>query len=233
MPNVLFERIIAQVPRKFWTHLRERQFAIYKQSVEISFGEFWTRAEALSLMPANRRALWESAQRQAAIASGLKPFDVPHVGDNCSCVTIRTAELVITGHFVDGPRQVPREAESRKQNAALNRYFEYYTDERLLTRPLPKLDRKPVYINVLHGAHFPSLKSENIELDETTCFLRVAVPAQDCRTYLFNWSVDDLLAEYSSRHDIQAQQELEDKAHPKRKVAAPGERTKDKGRQAK
>jgi hypothetical protein len=221
MGNPLIDRITRAVPKTFWTDLKERQIPIYKQSLAISSAEDWSRVEALAVLPGNRRALFEHAMRQSAITAKLKPFDIPHLGDNSSCVTIKAAGLIIAGHFVDGPRQIPREAESRKQNAAVNRFITHHTDERLLLEPLPKFGNKPVYLNILHGGHFPSLKSDKLEIDPTTAFMRVGIPAQDCVKYLFNWSVEELLLEYAGKQDIGQQPEIADRAHPQRKIQQP------------
>lgn len=224
-PDAVIQRITAAIPQNFWTYLQERQLAIYNQSLAMAFGESWGVAEAHSVLPVIRRALFESTLRESAVAAKLEPWDSPHVGNNSSCVTVKAPGLVITGHFIDGPNQIPQEAESRKQNAALNKFYQYHTDERLLTNPLPKLDGNAAYVLLLHGAQFPGLRTDNLAIDPTTCFLRAAVPAVDCRTYLFNWSFEELLAEYSPNRPVEQQPALEDNARPRRKVQRPDEKT--------
>jgi hypothetical protein len=211
-------RIVRTFPKRFFERLPQRQKPLYDQSLALAFNETWTRPEAFSVLPSIRRALWESEVRKTAIECRLKPFDVNHEGDNSSCVTIKAESLVLTCHFVEGARQFVREAESRKQNAGVNRWLDYYTDSRLLTAPIPKIDKQPIYLNLLHGAYFPEIKSENLAIDESSCFLRIAIPANDSPRYLYNWSVQEFLQSYTTTlRAVTPDVSIEDKAQPKKK----------------
>ncbi len=221
--NPLLNRFLQAFPSQFLLRLAERQKALYQQSLALSFNESWSRTEGFSVLPANRRALWESEARKTAVECGLKTFDLAHAGDNCSFVIVKADSLLLTVHYVDGPNQLVREAESRKQHAGVNRWLGYYADERLLTAPIPKLDSKPIYLYLLHGARFPSTVNENLLIDETTCFLRVAIPANDTSKYLFNWSVQELLQSYSLAGENRNMSALvEDKAQPRKKSVVSG-----------
>src|SRR6266404_6070710 len=148
----------------------ERQQPIYQQSIALAFNESWTRAEAMNTMPHIRRALWESEFRKTAIACGLKAYDTAHAGDNCTYVMVKAAGLVVTAHHVDGPKQFVRDAESRKQNAGINDWLPEHIDERLLLHPLPKLGRKPIYLNLLHGGSFTASTVGALAVDAASCF---------------------------------------------------------------
>jgi hypothetical protein len=201
MSRILLERILNVFPPSFVSRLVERQFSLYQQSIDQVMSEQpWSDVEAFTLLPYIRRALWESELRKTAIECGLKTFDLSHVGQNSSCVNVKAGGLVLTEHYVSGPSEFVRDAESRKQNSGVNRWLNHYTDQRLLTTPLPKLDEKPIYLNLLHGAVFPTSKKADVKVDAFTCFIRFAIPAADSRQYLAgcNWSAQELLQHYAS-----------------------------------
>jgi hypothetical protein len=217
--HILLERFVGAVPKEFVTRLLERQQSIYQQSIAFAFNENWTATEAMSVLPYIRRGLFESDFRKAGIECGLKTFDMPHVGENCSCVMIKANGLILTEHYVDGPGQWVRDAESRKQNTAVNKWLDEFADERLLLHPLPKLGRKPIYLNVLHGGHFANSDTDSLTIDATTCFLRVAIPEEGSKKYLCNWSGQEILLAYATAADAAvAPQAIEDKAQPRKKA---------------
>lgn len=218
--NPLIEKIVRAIPKGFFTHLIERQLSLYQQSISMAFVEGWEPAEAFSAVPTIRRCFWESALRKSAISNGLKCFDMDHAAENSSCVLVKADKLILTEHYVEGPNQTVRPAKSRKQNSAVNAWMDEYTDDRLLLTPLPKLGNNPIYLNLLHGANFSHLTPENLAIDPTSCFLRIAIPAaaneeeKESDKYLHNWSVDEILQAYV----IHAETAVEDKAHPRRKT---------------
>jgi hypothetical protein len=200
MSNLLLQRFLDVVPKEFVQWLLERQLPIYQQSITLAFNEQpWTNAEAVTLLPYVRRALWEANFRKAAIESGLKTHNSDHIAKNSSCVLVKARGIILTGHYVDGPNEFVREAESRKQNAGVNKWLNHYIDSRLLTTPVPTLDERPIYINVLHGAWFPARREDAMAVDPSSSFLRFAIPAADSNQYLAdcNWSAQELLAQYA------------------------------------
>jgi hypothetical protein len=200
MSKALLDRFLGAIPKAFVTTLLERQLPLYQQSVASAFNEQpWTDAEAITLLPYLRRALWEAEVRRAADACGLRTFDMPHVGKNSSCVHIKAGSVILTAHYVDSPNEFVREAESRKQNAGVNRWLNHYVDSRLLTTPVPQLGERPIYVNMLHGAWFPTRREEVMKIDSTTCFLRFGIPAADSNQYLAGcvWSAQELLPQYA------------------------------------
>ena len=228
--NPLLGRFLSAFPEQFLRRLVQRQKPLYAQSIAISFSESWSRIESFSVLPGIRRALWENEIRQAAIECGLKSLDTPHAGENCSCVTVNSEGLALTVHYVDGPNQFVREAESRKQNAGVNDWLNYYTDERLLTSPIPKIGGRPIYLNLLHGAAFPTLTNENLLIDDTSYFLKLAIPASGAGRYLYNWSAQELLQVYKTAPPaVSVKAELEDQARPRRKTGDRKEKKKGEG----
>jgi hypothetical protein len=217
--HILLERFVRAVPKQFITHLLERQQTIYQQSIAFAFNENWTASEAMSVLPYIRRGLVESEFRKTAVECGLKPFDMPHVGENCSFVMVKANGLILTEHYVDGPGQWVRDAESRKQNTAVNKWLDEFSDDRLLLHPLPKLGRKPIYLNVLHGGHFANSETDSLTIDVATCFLHIAIPEEGSKKYLCNWSAQEILLAYATAADTAvAPQAIEDKAQPRKKV---------------
>jgi hypothetical protein len=217
--NPLLDRIVNAFPKKFFLHFIERQQSLYQQTIDMAFSESWQRPESFAALPMVRRNLWEAETRKNGIANSLRCFDMPHMGDNSSCVTIKASGLILTAHYVDGPHQFVRDAESRKQNAGVNGWMGEHTDERLLTSPLPKLGKHPIYMNLLHGGLFPQLKTDegqDLSIDESTCFLRVAIPDKNSDKYLYNWSVQEILLAYTR---VPVNTTVEDKAHPRKKTA--------------
>jgi hypothetical protein len=200
MSDALRQRFLSAVPKVFVTRMLERQLSLYQQSVAAAFNEQpWMDAEGFSLLPHVRRALWEAEIRRAAIASDLMPYDMPHVGKNSSCVHIKADSIILTAHYVDSPNEFVREAESRKQNAGANHWLNHYVDDRLLTTPIPKLDERPIYINMLHGAWFPTRREDTMKIDQATCFIRFGIPASDSNQYLACclWSAQELVEQYA------------------------------------
>jgi hypothetical protein len=218
MSRVLLQRFLDAVPQEFVKWLLERQLPIYQQSIALAFNEQpWTNAEAITLLPYVRRALWEADLRKAAIQFGLKPHNSDHVAKNSSCVLVKAGGIILTGHYVDGPEDFVREAESRKQNAGVNKWLNHFIDNRLLTAPVPKLDERPIYINVLHGAWFPARREEAMTVDPATSFLRFAIPAADSNKYLAgcNWSAQELLAQYAPTAAVEpTAKSIPDEARP-------------------
>jgi hypothetical protein len=204
MSAILLNRILDAFPRSFVSRLLERQLALYQQAVDqVMRDQPWSEVEAVVLLPYVRRALWETELRRTAIDCHLKSLDVPHVGQNSTCVTVKAKQLVLTEHFVTGASEFVRDAESRKQNAGVNRWLTHHVDQRLLTSPLPKLDEKPIYVNLLHGGVFPTSKRSELKIDPSACFLRFAIPAADSKEYLAgcNWSAQELLQNYAGEEE--------------------------------
>lgn len=227
--DILLDRLIRAFPEQFLLRLRQSQTPVYQLSVEAAFSTLqWGKAEAMSVLPHVRRGLFEAEVRRAGEACGLDVSDSAHAGENCSCVTVRADGLVMTAHYVDGPGEFVRDAESRKQNAAVNEWMGEHCDERLLVRPLPRVGRKPIYLNLLHGGCFDDAGRAKPTLDPSTFFLRVCVPAADgSRKYVRNWNALEILSAYASIPVAQAAgaRGVEDKAQPRRKAP---QRTREK-----
>jgi hypothetical protein len=224
MSKLLLQRFLDAVPREFVKWLLERQLSIYKQSIAIAFNEQpWTNAEAITLLPYVRRALWEADFRKAATESRLKIHNSDHTAKNSSCVLVKAGGIILTGHYVDGPSVFVREAESRKQNAGVNQWLNHYVDNRLLTTPVPTLNERPIYINVLHGAWFPARREDAMTVDPSSSFLRFAIPAADSNQYLAdcNWSAQELLAQYAPATTVEpTAKSIPDEAKPSIKKKA-------------
>ena len=215
MSKVLFDRILDAFPRTFVSRLVERQLSLYQQAIDqVMQDPPWSEVEALVLLPYVRRALWETELRKTAIDCQLKAVDLPHVGQNSTCVNVKAKRLILTEHFVSGPSEFVREAESRKQNSGVNRWLTHHIDPRLLTAPPPKLDEQTIYLNLLHGGAFPTSKRSDLKIDPSTCFLRFAIPAADSRQYLAdcNWSAQELLQHYAG--EIEPAVTVADRAQP-------------------
>jgi hypothetical protein len=220
--NIFLDRFVRAVPKQFLTRLLERQQALYAQSIAMSFNDqSWASAEANYILPHNRRILFESDFRKAAKEYGLSAFDSFHVGDNCAYVMVKADGLIITEHYVEGPKQFVRFAASRKQNAAVNSWVYEYTDDNLLTQPLPKLGRKPIYLNLLHGCALSQSSSGELSAIPESCFLRIAIPDDESQKYIYNWSAQEVLMAYAVTADsAAAPQAIEDKAQPRTKIKA-------------
>jgi hypothetical protein len=224
MSKLLLQRFLDAVPGEFVQWLLKRQLPIYQQGIELAFNEQpWANAEAITLLPYIRRALWEADFRKAAIENGLKAHNSDHKANNSSCVLVKAGGIILTGHCVVGPEEFVREAESRKQNAGVNKYLNHYIDNRLLTAPVPKLDERPIYINVLHGAWFPARREDAMTVDPASCFLRFAIPEADSNKYLAgcNWSAQELLAQYAPATAVEpTAKSIPDEAKPSIKKKA-------------
>ena len=133
---------------------------------------------------------------------------------------MKASGLIVTEHFVDGPRQFVRSAESRKQNAGVNAWMDEHTDERLFVEAPPKIDKKPIYVNLLHGAKFVKTADGSATFLPESSFLRIAIPDKDSQQYLYNWSAQELLMAYTAvENAAAAPQVIEDQAKPRTKVA--------------
>jgi hypothetical protein len=177
----------------------------------------------------------ESEARAAARECGLKAHNMPHNGGNCGYVLVKAKHLILTFHYVDGPGEFVRSAESRKQHAGINAWCDEYIDLNLFTEKPPILgDGKPIYINILHGAAFPTAKQADTVpiaklkvIDPSTCFIRVAIPDSLSSQYVRNWSALDFVVASFGKEDLQptASVRIEDKAKP---VLNPKKKTKSK-----
>jgi hypothetical protein len=85
--------------------------------------------------------------------------------------------------------------------------------------PLPKLGRKAIYLNVLHGGHFADSDSNGVTVDSSSCFPRIAIPEDGSKKYLCNWSAQEILLAYATAANAAvAPQAIEDKAKPRKKI---------------
>lgn len=241
MADYLFDLVGTSVPTSFWKRLQRRQPALYAHALDYAFsGSTWDRPEAYQVFQSARRANWESEVRTAARECGLKAHNMPHNGGNCGYVLVKAKHLILTFHYVDGPGEFVRSAESRKQHAGVNAWCDEYSDENLFLEKPPILgDGKPIYINVLHGAAFPTAKQADTvplqklkAIDPSTCFMRVAIPDSLSSQYVRNWTTLDFVVASFGKEDVQPATavRVEDKAKPvlkapkkKVKVRAAGE----------
>ncbi|MGB8542750.1 MAG: hypothetical protein WCD49_14045 [Candidatus Acidiferrales bacterium] len=192
----LRDLIMEQSPEGFWSELKRRQDALYREAHAYAHhGALWEAHDALAVFPIVRRAVFESALRSAARSHGLKPYDLFHDGDNYSYVLVKKKKLVITCHHVSSPDSFVRPAKSRKQNAAINEWLDYFTPRELLLGPLPEL-RKSGKINlyILHGQ-----QPANAEKTKYTSFLRIAIPNSELTEYQRTYDVQALLNLYAQR----------------------------------
>lgn len=221
MTGMLLERFVRSFPKQFLVRLSERQQSIYHQSIAMASTEAWTAAEAASVLPHIRRGFWESELRKVAVECGLRCFDMPFQdGESSTYVLVKARGMILTAHYVDGPHQFVREAESRKQNAAVNSWVNEHTNENLLLHPLPRLGTKPIYLNLLHGAFFMRSANGSVGIETTSCFLHLAIPEEAAKRYLYNWSAQEILLAYDSAAETAAGPHvIEDKATPRTKKA--------------
>jgi hypothetical protein len=190
----LRDLIMEQSSEGFWSELRRRQDTLYKEAHAYAHhGALWAPHDAISVFPIVRRAVFESALRSAAQNHGLKAYDLFHDGDNYSYVLVKKKKLVITCHHVSSPDSFVRPAKSRKQNAAINEWLDYFTPRELLLKPLPEL-RKSGKINlyILHGQ-----QPTDAEKKKYTSFLRIAIPNAELTDYQRNYDVQELLNLYA------------------------------------
>ncbi len=111
--SYLQDRFTKAIPKEFLTRLLERQQSIYHQSISAAFAESWTNAEALNTLPYIRRGFWENEFRKAANECGLRAFDTPHAGENCSCVLVKALSSPPITSMVRGNLFVRRNLASR------------------------------------------------------------------------------------------------------------------------
>lgn len=236
MSDQLFDLVNDSVPAAFWKHLQRRQPALYAHALDYAFsGSAWDRPEAYQVFLEARRANCESEVRIASRESGLRAFNMPHNGGNCGYVMVKAKRLILTFHYVDGPGEFVRAAESRKQHAGINGWVDEYLMEELFCEKPPTLgDGKPIYVNVLHGAAFPSAKqAETMSLeklkavDPSTCFMRVAIPDALSSRYTRNWSALEFVVASIGKEDAQPSSavRIADNAKP---VLNPNKKTRSK-----
>ena len=192
----LRDLILEQSPEGFSRELATRQDALYKEAHSYSHhGTLWDEHEARSVHPIVRRAVFESATRSAARNNGLKPYDLFHAGDNYPYVLVKSKKLWITCHHVASPDCLVPPAESRKQNAAIGQWLDYYMRAELLLHPLPELRKSgKIYLYILHGQ-----QPQNAEKTQYKSFLRAAIPDVKLTAYRRNYAVSELLQFYAQK----------------------------------
>jgi hypothetical protein len=194
--DALRQLITEQSPEGFWRELSTRQEALYREAYSYSnHGTLWDKHEALVVFPIVRRAVFESATRSAAQNNGMKAYNLFHTGDTYPYVLVKAKKLLITCHHVAAPDYFVRQAESRKQNAAVNKWLDYYMRNELMLHPLPDLRQSgKINLYILHG-------QQPADADRTTftSFLQVAIPDADLTTYRKNFPVSELLQIYAQK----------------------------------
>jgi hypothetical protein len=201
------------VPVAFIARLIQRQEWIYEEARQQCFnGTLWSKAEARWMLGDTERAIFESEMRKAAKASGLNCEDADHLAKNCTYVKVSAANFRITAHRVPSPGCFVEPCESRKQDAAVNKFLDEWIDDGLLCAPLPKItSAKEIAIYVLHGA------TKSIE-GKRTLFLELAAPDSELQDYRWNCSFADLRQSYlADAREPSAARSVEDKAKPKPK----------------
>jgi hypothetical protein len=204
--QVLFRKA---VPVEFVSYLQRRQEWIYQEAYQSCYGDpRWTEAEARSLLGDTERALFESEMRRAAEKFGLTWRNADHVGLNCTYVKVIAGPFRISAHRVPSPGSFVRPCESRKQDAAVNKFMDGYVLDGALSVPLPRLERaSEIAIHALHGS---------IEVDsKKNLFLELAAPDSELETYRWQCSFMELRQAYlSDARSTQSAKEIEDRAKP-------------------
>jgi len=221
MEDAVRDLIIDGSPAAFWKDLVTKQDALYGEAYSYSYhGALWEKQEAETVFPFVRRAMFENVFRTSARAQGLKAYDMRHINDY-PYVLVKTKRLVITAHHVGSPGEFVPPAETRKQNAAINKHLDYYLRAELLLEPLPGLSKSGrVNIYVLHGQTANAADEEK----GFTPFLHIGIPDTDLTCYSKVYNVRDLLQIYQQR-EVAADIEIKiaDKAIPRIKTKAQGE----------
>ena len=187
--QVLFRQT---VPVEFVDHLTRRQRWVYEEANRQCYDNpLWTEAEARYILGHTERVLFENEMRKGAVSFGIDWENANHVGDNCTYVKVVSGKFKMTGHRVPCPGYFVRPAESRKQEAAVNRFMDGYVLDGALSIPLPLLKQaKQIAAYILHG----TTVDEN---GEKKLFLQLAIPDSELDGYRWECSFVDLRQAYS------------------------------------
>lgn len=211
----LLRLVIGAVPRDLLLHFSQRIDALYEEAWSHCKSGHWYEPQAKSVRPAARRAIMDAELRRSAERFGLRAFDRSHDGNGLEYVLVRCGAVNITCHHADGPRQAPRPAKSRKQNAAVNRWVVDGHLPGALCAPLPGLGDERTHVYLLHGEECGEKDSEERFVNR---FFTVAIPTDDGEKLIRAWPVSEILAAYEILTD-RAESELavSDKAQPRLK----------------
>lgn len=193
-PDQLKERVLREIPERFFRRVWDRQQTIYEEAREHSrTSHLWTSAESDTVWPVARRAAMEHEARLAAKESGLKHIDSEHAGGYPYGIT-RSAKLALTFHHTHGPRVMVEKCVSRVQNSAVNRFLDQYVMQEMLVQPLPDLRKSGlIYGCVLHGIMFETRAGKTFQ----NTFMRLAFPDAEFSEYTKNFDIGELLQLYS------------------------------------
>jgi hypothetical protein len=191
MTNSLLEHFRKQVPVVFVTEIARLQPQIYQEAAASAYRDpRWTEAEGRSLIGDFERAIFENVTRKAARTSGLDAQDVDHVGGNCSCVHVYAGNIALTTHRVPEPGYFVRQCESRKQNAAVNKFLDGYVLKGSLSAPLPVLGRADqIRLYILHGTRL-------MASGDRESFVQLAAPDSELGKYQWLCSFGELQQAY-------------------------------------
>jgi len=188
----LQDHVVDTVPQTFFERFSSRQQFAYSEADTALTDPRWTRKDGTFVRGFMKRALIEQNGREAADAASLTWKDIDYKGGRTSCVHVYAGNIRITFHRVPSPWSFVPPCDSRRQDAAANRFLDGYVLEGTLCAPLPELrDASAIRMYVLHGT--THVKGEVVN------FCNLAVPDSELKSYCWQMTFEELQQAYIAK----------------------------------
>ena len=204
----LINALVDSLPVNFLSHLHQSIPGVYSEAYAMAFdAPTLQKPEAEYLMPHNRRALFETSFRQAAIDSGLKASAKPNRRATASYSLIEAGPFLITASYVCEPRKFVRSALFRNSHAELNKYLaqgQLFGEEKKEEEDSTAKANK-IYCILLHGA--------DAENSKKLGFMQFAFPDMENKKWVDDFDFMDVMNTSLNRKATASHQE-QDNAYP-------------------
>lgn len=203
--NRLFDITVKNLPLKFLEEIISRINWCYKESDsrvrnDIALGQL----EADYMRGHHIWSLCHKKFQEAGQSAGLDVNISENSTKNHSYALVKTGDFALTISHVDSPKKVPQSAKFRSQHADINQFL----PQLFLFKQKHRLQKGNFYALILHGTTYEGQSSP---------FIRVAFPNEECKGYVANFDIYDVLEAKLKIQESQAKDIPDITAKPKPK----------------
>lgn len=205
--------IVNTTPKEFWLNLEDEISAAFQKAHK--FSENYEEPERISILGQNRHAFCEAGFRNSADKCGFKVTSA-HTNPKGGIFTyIQKENLFILRSNIQNHCGTPRATKFRKQFSVLNKWLEPHQYDLLEKIPEPPSDK--ICGMIVTTSYKPRYGKLGIP-----AYIGFGIPNADLTDWKYLFSIQELLALYHDRKDIEPtlqieEKDIQDKAIPRLK----------------
>jgi hypothetical protein len=210
----LTQALVEDLPHDFLVSLAAGGSQVYGEAWVRTYGDplLGNSAEAHDLIGHERHALYQAHLARCASQAGLTCPALPNPAGTSFYRMLKSKRFLLTASAVQFPRERPRGARHRTQNAQINRllpqtYLAFMEESKLHADP------DAIYGIILHGPQTGNPR----EIGFATC----AIPSADGRTWIHSEPIERLIQ--AQIQATNAAEQIVDLAQPRRRQRTQGE----------